>query len=140
MSDYREVFQQYLDMDSDERNAIASGCINNIMGYLEDIYDSDYAVDKVMDMFAVFCCVDGVVNRDEYSLFVEATGADVDYETFFNATSTGTYRSEIEKLYSFLSGQDQDFISEVFVLALCILASNGTLTVSEQEFLEEFFG
>ena len=140
MSDYREIFQSYLDMDDESRNDIACKCVNNIMSHLEYLYDVDFAVARVMDMFSVFCCVDGVVNRDEYNLFIAATGADVDYDTFFEATNTGTYRSEIENLYNFLSVQDSDFVSEVFVLALCILASNGTLTVKEQQFLEEYFG
>jgi hypothetical protein len=33
MSDYREIFQSYLDMDDESRNDIACKCINNIMSH-----------------------------------------------------------------------------------------------------------
>ena len=66
------------------------------------------------------------------------TGIDYNYHThtFRCGHAYGTDEEFIEQFFSFLYEEDDDFESSVFVFAICLFTSKGTLTVEEQEFLE----
>lgn len=139
MNELHELYQRYLDMDDETRNDIALSTMNEIFNYMNQFFGEDEIIYYVVKMFSVFSCVDGMVNLAEYELFKYTTGATVTYDEFYEATKSGTHEESINELYAMLSGEDEDFRTNVFILAICIFTVNGTLTVKEQEFIQGFF-
>ena len=139
MSDLIDIYQQYLDMSDEERNNIALMTMRSIFEYLESEADSeDEVLEFVLDMFSVLCCADGTINYEEYEMFKLVTGATVSYDEFFDAVKDGTDPEYVEGFFELVENLDDDFQSDIFVLALCLFTSKGTLTVSEQEFIDEY--
>ena len=134
-----EIYQEYLDMDNDTRNVITKECVTSIYDYLKDNYGQTSAFHSLTNMFSVFGCIDGGISEVEYELFVFSTGIECTYDNFYEATKNGTSECNIENLMDDLEDEEEDFILDVFMLAILIFTSNGTLTVEEQEFIEKFF-
>ena len=45
----------------------------------------------------------------------------------------------IEEFFTFVDSENKDFLGDLFVLTVCTFACKGTITVDEQEFIEEHF-
>lgn len=139
MSELTNLYQKYLDMDDEQRNDIALQTMSEIFDYLNQYYDEDEVIEYVIRMFSVFASADGTINVAEYELFKYTTGATVSYDDFYEATKEGTHEDKVQELFEVLATESEDFISSVFVLAICIFTANGTLTVKEQEFVDKYF-
>ena len=139
MSELTDLYQKYLNMDDEERNDIALHTMNDIFNYLNQYYDEDEVIEYVVRMFSVFASADGTIHLAEYELFKYTTGSNVSYDDFYEATKEGTHEDKIRELIEVLETESEDFISDVFVLAICIFTANGTLTVKEQEFIDKYF-
>ena len=139
MMELNEIYQEYLEMDDEERRVITKECVTSIYDYLKDNYGQTSAFHSLTNMFSVFGCVDGGISEVEYELFVSSTGVKCTFENFYEATKNGLSECNIENLMDDLEDDNEDFILDVFMLALLIFTSNGTLTVEEQEFIEKLF-
>ena len=51
----------------------------------------------------------------------------------------GGSQYKIDELFDEISDENEGFFQDVFTLAVCVFTANGTLTVEEQCFLEEYF-
>ena len=138
MDDLIEVYQEYLDMDEEERNSIAIEAIDNIFKHLQEFYDEDTILKTIINMFGVICSADGVVSKEEYDMFTLLTKANVSYKEFCDVMKYGEYEEVINEFIGFANSQGDDFVGELFVLAICIFSCKGTITVEEQEFVDEY--
>lgn len=138
MSDLTDLYQEYLDKDETERNEIASLAAEEIFEFLEESYDEEDVLDIFVSLFAVLCSVDGVINQAEYELFKYVSGIDVPYDEFYEVMKNGTNQDLIDQVAGVIEDEGEDFASAVFVLALCVFTSNGTMTVAEQEFIDTY--
>ena len=140
MSQKLEIYQKFLDMDTDERNAYAKQTLDLMHKYLYQYYEEKVIVSYVISIFSVFSCADDTVNMAEYELFKYVTGARVSYDDFYETVKSGTSEELIEELYELLASESEEFIEYVLVLVICIYSCDGTITVEEQEFVDNFFG
>lgn len=139
MDDMIEVYQSYLDMTDEERNAIARSASEKLFEHLIEFYDEESILKTYINMFSVLCTVDGVINHEEHKIFSIVTNTNVLYDDFFEVMKFGVKAELIEEFFGFANSQGDDFIGYLFVLAICIFSCKGTITVEEQEFIEEYF-
>lgn len=139
MSDLQDMFQQYLDMDTEERNNIAQEASNEILSVFEQTFEGDSMFEAYLQMFSIFCSADGELQYEEYELFTTITGTEVSYDDFFSAMQNELENTDIDEFFGFANDQGDDFMGSLIVLAICIFTCDGTLTVSEQEFIDEYF-
>ena len=137
--DFEELMQQFLDMDDDIRVDLARETVEVMRNYLEENYGVTSAHHLVSLMFSVFCCVDGSIDYKEYEFFKVTTGVECSFENFCESMQNGGNQHQIDELFDEISDENKAFMQDVFTLAVCVFTSNGTLTVSEQCFLEEYF-
>lgn len=139
MDDIIHVYQDYLDMEDEERNAIAIQAIDAIFAHLNQNCDEETVLKRIIDMFSVICSADAVINEEEYNLFSLLTKANVTFTQFVEVMEYGQYEELINDFFNFANSQGEKFVGEVFVLAICIFACKGTITVEEQAFIDEYF-
>ena len=139
MDEMIEVYQDYLDMDGEERNMIAMQAIDAIFEHLQEFYDEESVLKTIVSMFGVICSADGVISEEEYDMFSLLTKANVTFEQFCEVMQYGQYEDVINNFFEFANSLGEPFTSELFVLAICIFACKGSITIEEQEFIEEYF-
>lgn len=139
MDDMIQVYQDYLDMEDEERNAIAVQAIDAIFAHLKEFYDDETVLKKIIDMFSVVCSVDEIIDEYEFNLFCLLTKANVTFEQFSEVMKYGQYEEIINDFFEFANSQGDEFIGELFVLTICIFSCKGTITVEEQSFIDEYF-
>ncbi len=138
MSELNDMFQQYLDMDDDERNAIAEEAAGAILNVFQQHFEGDDLFEAFLQMFSIFTMADSEITYEEYELFTSITGTEVSFDDFYNAIQNTYENTDIDEFFGFATEQDEDFMGELCVLAICILTCDGTLSVSEQEFIDEY--
>ena len=138
MNELEELYQEYLDMEAEERNEIALQVSSEIFHYLVEKQSEDEVVNKYVTLYSILCCVDGEVTEIEYELFKFLTGSTSTFEEFYEVVKNGSNEEVIEEFFIFASNQGPDFITAIFVLAVSIFTSKGTLTVEEQEFIYKY--
>lgn len=137
--EFVELMQQCLDMDDDIRIDLARETVFVMRNYLEENYGVTSAHHLISLMFSVFCCADGSIDHEEYEFFKVTTGVECTYQNFCESMQNGGSQYKIDELFDEISDENEAFIQDVFILAVCVLTSNGTLTVSEQCFIEDYF-
>lgn len=139
MDDMIEIYQNYLDMIDEERNDIARSASEKLFEHLTEFYDEESVLKTYINMFSVLCSVDGVISQEEHELFSFVTNTHVSYDEFFEVMKFGANSEMIENFFEFADSQGDEFIGNLFVLAICVFACKGTITVEEQEFIYEYF-
>ena len=139
MDEMIEVYQDYLDMDDEKRNSIAMQAIDAIFAHLKELYDDETVLKKIVEMFSVICCVDGVISEEEYYMFSLITKANVSFEQFCEVMKYGQYEDFINNFFEFANSKSDEVAGELFVLAICLFTCKGTVTVEEQAFIDEYF-
>ena len=139
MDEMIEVYQDYLDMDVEERNAIAMQAIDAIFEHLQEFYDEETVLKTIVNIFGVVCSADGVINAEEYEMFSLLTKANVTFEQFCEVMQYGQYEEVINDFFEFANSQGDQFTNELFVLAICIFTCKGFMTTKEQEFIYNHF-
>ena len=139
MDEIIEVYQEYLDMDEEERNMIATQAIDKIFEHLQEFYDEETVLKTIVNIFGVICSADGEICAEEYDMFSLLTKANVTFEQFCEVMQYGQYEEVINDFFEFAESQGDQFTGELFVLAICIFTCKGSVTIEEQEFIEEYF-
>ena len=139
MEELIKIYQDYLDMDEEERNSIAIQTIDTIFEHLKEFYDDDTILKRIVDMFSVICSADGVISEEEYDMFSLLTKASVTFEQFSQVMQYGQYEEIINNFFEFANSQSDDFIGSLFFLTLCVFSCKGTITPEEQEFVYNKF-
>lgn len=134
-----EILEEYLNLDDDTRIKKANECVARISTYLSENYGKTSAHHTICQMFAVFCCIDGVISYKEYELFLGYIKSNYTYENFCNDMKNGQSECMIGDLFCELEDEEDEFMSDVLMLLLCIVTTNKVVTTSEKDFINKYF-
>ena len=139
MDDLLELYQSYLDMDYEERKMIATSASEKIFEHLNEFYDENSVLKIFIDMFSVLCSVDGVISAEEHEVFSSITKTNVSFDEFYEVMKFGANIEFVTDFFDFVNSQGDEFLGELFVLAVCMFSCKGEITIEEQEFIDEYF-
>lgn len=134
-----QTLQQYVDMSHEERTQLALQASNAILDLFQNTFEGDDVFDAYLQMYGVFCSVDGTLAREEFDLFINITGTDVEYDVFFDAVKSVLEETDIDELFEFINNQNEEIYGAFCMLAICIFTCDETFSQEELDFFEEYF-
>ena len=134
MADWKKIYQDYLDASDATRANLAKNAASEIMSYCRSAgFSSDDQCQFIIYCFKLFSCGDTTTQRTEHELFKAVTGTSITYQEYFDLTNYGGSEDFRSKMDQLIDSMSDDAKTNVLILGLCILTSDGKLTVSEQE-------
>ena len=132
----KEFRQEILDLSDSERINVARNAVNTLAGALPraDLIKLLRLVSRV------FVSADKNCDGYEHDLYVAATGDNLSFNEFYDVTNGGSDPAAINDLVNFAQGIADEYRVAIALFGLCLMAHDGTLTVSEQNIFERVLG
>ena len=129
----------YLNMSDEERMESALCASKTLTSYLESTFDGDDAYHAYLQIFSIFCCVDGIYQHLEYEFFKKFTTVDISYDEFTEWMDKAYEEVDINEFFEFASSQENEFKEALMVLMLCVITCDYSLHRDELKFIDEYF-
>ena len=139
MNELLEMFELYLNMDSEERDVIALEASNEIVSHLKQIFESDSLFEAYLQLYSIFSYADIKIQYEEYELFGKITGAEVSYEDFCSAVLNEIENVDVNEFFDFVDEQNEDFQGNLCLFAVCIFTCDGVFDELEFKFIDTYF-
>ena len=139
MSKLIEEVYNYLNMSDEERLEKAFRASQTLVGYLESIFNGDEIDKAYIQMFSIFCCVDGKFQRDEYEFFKKLTEFDISYDQFTEWMNDEYQQVDSDEFFEFAGNQNDEFKEALMVLMLCVITCDYSIHRNELQLIDEYF-
>ena len=133
------MFETYVNMTEEERTTIALEASNAILDHFENIFEGEELFDAYLQMYSIFCCVNNDIAYEQYELFKNITGAQVQYEEFYPALTNCVENVNVEEFFAFAYEQGEEFVGALCILAICIFACDGKIDEIELKLINLYF-
>ena len=141
MATFRDVYQKYVNLDHNQRVAVAQKAAGNILGALKDSnVDDEVIFNFLTDLIKLFVSADKNCTEAECQLFNDVMGTSLSFEQFYNLTNGGSEPGFVKGMDEIIDALPEDVKSDICTFGLTILAADDTITGSEQALFEKILG
>ena len=130
----KELMQQVLDLDEAGRLKLAGSSLTTMYEELEKCgVTGDKAGSFVIACIKTFVSADRSCSMEEYQFIKKLYNLDMSYDEFFDMTNHGADDDYVTWFDEMIDSFTEDGKYAVCTFGLCILTTDGTLTVEEQK-------
>ena len=141
MATFRDVYQKYVNLDHNQRVAVAQKAAGNILGALKDSnVDDEVIFNFLTDLIKLFVSADKNCTEEECRLFNDVIGTSLSYEQFYNLTNGGSDPEFIQYMDELVDSLPEEVKVDVCTFGLTIIAADDTITGAEQALFEKILG
>ena len=134
-----EIFQEYVDMEHEEliENARVGSAV--VVKYLkENIKSETIIAGAYIAIISTFIGADGSVDETEYEFCKEVWGFPGSYDDFCEIVKATNCPEIVDALDEMIDEAPDEIKAAFVALGCAFCASNGTMTVAEQQLLKKF--
>lgn len=132
----KSMLQEILDMNHAEKVNLGRECVDQILSGMKEvgITGDDYS-NFIIWIIKLFVSADKACSQEEYDLICDIYDMNISSQDFFDMTNGGADPDFINGLDEMIDSLDSKTKSAICMFGTLIMASDGTLTVAEQQLL-----
>lgn len=128
-----ELMQEIVDMSHEERVELGKSCVDDILEAVGGSLNKEEYADFIFSIIKLFVCADKVCSQEEYELIRDIYSLDMSYDTFYEIVKNGLDPAFVSKMDRLIDTLTPDLKRSICLFGLCILGSDDTITVAEQD-------
>ncbi|MBR0294524.1 MAG: hypothetical protein IJQ67_01285 [Bacilli bacterium] len=133
----REVYDKVNRLSHEERLNLAIGSGNEIATFLQkNGFDGEKSLRFFLYITALFAGADGVLDEDEYRLFIDAFKVDLTYERLNELLKGGFSDEYVRKMDETIDRFPQELKFAICNYGLAFISADGEITEKEQKVFE----
>lgn len=141
MGSFHDLYQDYLNCSDSERVSRARNALSDLYRELDKMgVTSENQAKTVLLLVKAFVSADKFTSRKEHELWNSITGLSWSYDDFFEMTNGGSAPDFQNSVNGLIDSMSHDAKMDAYILCLCFMAVDGTITVAEQNLFEKFLG
>ena len=134
---YRDLYDEYADLNEEERIAKLKEAIASIDAFLLKNHDEAYCKRFLLRLFSAFIGKDLNVNKKELKMFNAIIGKNYDIIELASLVKDNVSEKQINDLMDEIKGFDEVSKDQIIVFGLLVVVEDGKVTYEENEFLEQ---
>ena len=143
MNSFKSLYRKMVLLSEEDKKTIFSINLMKAWSYLcsnSENKNEEVCFSLLMRYLAVFVSADEVCAEEEYDLFVDSLGLEnVTFDEFYELTNFGRSKEVVQSAFELLDSCPKEIDDALLRVGLVMLASDGVITVEEQELFESFY-
>lgn len=141
MVNWHEYYIRFLNMEKNDRLSLAKDYSSAISKIFTKALGKDKGNKLFLELFSIAVCADDKVSKKEYDLYIELTNSSESFDDFYKEVceiiNNKGIVSLIDNIIYVIGEKSQEAKQLIIDFITIICAINGTITVSEQKFIEK---
>ena len=136
----KQMRQEIVNMSDSEKVSMAQSAVDDILAAMRPRLTSDEYVGFIANVIKLFVSADRNCTEKEYNFICRVYDLNMSYRDFYNMTNRGADSSFVRAMDDFIDSLPDSAKYPICLFGLCILASDDTITVAEQELFHRILG
>ena len=137
MATLRDLYQRVVNMEHEERVNLAAGSGAEVLKYLEERgFDGQKRFEFILYLTGLFAGADGELGYEEWKLFKDVTGSEIDHAQFKEALAGLDNPEFVESIDKVIDSFPDEVKAACCYYGLAFVAADDTITAREQAIFE----
>ena len=135
MASIKEMMQEVVNLDHDDRIKLGKSALKDIITILENngVKDDEKQLIFVLSLIKLFVSADKKCSKAELDLVNSILNSTLTYDEFYEMTNNGADPEFINELDDVVDSLTQEEKGAIVLFGLCIIAADEKITVEEQQ-------